>query len=300
MARYRFLIADVFSASPFGGNQLAVLPDAAGISDEGMQRVAREFNFPESTFVLPATDPGSIRKVRIFTPARELPFAGHPTVGTACLLVREGLAREGKFVLQEGIGPVSVEVSRRGDGLFSRLTVDQAPQLHAGHVAVADAAAAIGLDTAEVERLFAATLGIDFTFIRLRDARAVDRAVFDHAAWRAAFSGRIDGQLYVFAGALADGGTVHARLFAPSFGIAEDPATGSAATVLAGAGAMLARHQKEQFRLTIDQGVLLGRPSRLEASATLAEGKVVAVSVGGATTFVAEGEIEVPEPYLLG
>ena len=127
MARYRFLIADVFSATPFGGNQLAVLPDARGLSDEGMQLIAREFNFPESTFVLPATDGSSAWRVRIFTPARELPFAGHPTVGTACLLVRKGLAAEGAFSLEEKIGPVAVEVSQRDGVPFARLTVDRRP-----------------------------------------------------------------------------------------------------------------------------------------------------------------------------
>jgi trans-2,3-dihydro-3-hydroxyanthranilate isomerase len=300
MARYRFLIADVFSATPFGGNQLAVLPDAAGLSDEGMQLVAREFNFPESTFVLPAADSAHVRRIRIFTPTRELPFAGHPTVGTACLLVREGLAAEGKFVVEEGIGPVRVEVSRRGDGLFGRLTVDQAPELHADAVSAASAAAAIGLAEGDVERVFSATVGIDFTFIQVRDPATVDRAVFDHAAWRGAFADRRDGQLYLFGGQLADGGRIHARLFAPTFGIAEDPATGSAASILAGAGAIVTGHRGDRFALTIDQGILMGRPSRLEAEATLGDGRVAAVSVGGATAFVAEGEIAIPDRYLLG
>jgi len=295
MARYRFLIADVFTATPFGGNQLAVLPDARGISDEGMQLLAREFNFSETTFVLPASNPDCVRHARIFTPSRELPFAGHPTVGTACLLVREGLAQEGAFVLQEGIGPVRVEVTRRGEGLFGRLTVDQAPVLHADSVSVAQAAASIGLAESDVERVFAATLGIDFTYIQLRDAATVDRAVFDHAAWRTAFAKRRDGQLYVLAGPLSDGGQIHARLFAPAFGMLEDPATGSAASILAGAGAMVTGLSGGRLALSIDQGVLMGRPSCLEAEATLSGGRVVTVSVGGATTFIAEGEIDVPE-----
>ena len=300
MARYRFLIADVFSATPFGGNQLAVLPDARGISDEGLQLLAKEFNFPESTFVLPASNPDCVRRVRIFTPTRELPFAGHPTVGTACLLVREGLAQEGAFVLEEGIGPVRVDVTRRGDGLFGRLTVDQAPELHADSVSSAEAAASIGLAESDIERVFPATLGIDFTFIQLSDAATVDRAVFDHAAWRAAFASRRDGQLYVFAGPLVDGGRIHARLFAPTFGIAEDPATGSAAGILAGAGAIITGFSGKRLALTIDQGILMGRPSRLEAEARLSGGQVVSISVGGSTAFVAEGEIDVPERCLLG
>ena len=300
MARYRFLIADVFSATPFGGNQLAMLPNASGISDEGMQKIAREFNFPETTFVLSATDGTSTRKVRIFTPARELPFAGHPTVGTACLLVREGLVHEGAFALEEKIGPVRVHVSQRGGVPFAQLTVHQAPSLQSNAIGKAQAAACLSLTEDEIVQVFAVTLGLHFTFIQLPDAATVDRADFDHAAWRSAFAGREDGQLYVFAGDLADGGSIYSRLFAPAFGITEDPATGSAATFLAGAGAILSRHQGDRFALTIDQGIKMDRPSRLEAFATLAEGQVTAVGVGGATAFVAEGEIDVPEAYLLG
>ena len=300
MARYRFLLADVFSPTPFGGNQLAVLPDARGISEEGMQLLAREFNFPESTFVLPSSSPDCVRRIRIFTPTRELPFAGHPTVGTACILVREGLAEEGAFVLEEGIGPVRVDVSLPDGGLFGRLTVDQAPVVHGESVGVAQAAAAIGLAESDIERVFVATLGIHFTFIQLRDAATVDQAVFDHAAWRAAFADRLDGQLYIFAGPLSDGGQIYARLFAPTFGIAEDPAPGSAASILAGAAAIVTGYAGDRLALSIDQGILMRRPSRLEAEATLSGGQVATVSVGGATAFVAEGEIDVPERYLFG
>jgi trans-2,3-dihydro-3-hydroxyanthranilate isomerase len=300
MARYRFLIADVFSATAFGGNQLAMLPDARGISDEGLQKIAREFNFPESTFILPATDPACAWQVRIFTPARELPFAGHPTVGTACLLVREGMAKGGDFVLQEKIGPVRVTVSDSDDARFARLTVDQAPALGDDPVSAAQAAASLSLADDAVTRVISATLGIPFTFIQLRDFATVDRAVFDHASWRSDFGDREDGQLYVFAGDLADGGSIYSRLFAPTFGIPEDPATGSAASIIAGAGAMLAGHRDGSFSLTIEQGVKMGRPSRLYASAMVNDGQVTAVSVGGATTLIAEGEIDVPDAYLVG
>ena len=149
-------------------------------------------------------------------------------------------------------------------------------------------------------RVFSAALGVHFTYIELADAAAVDSAVFDQAGWKAAFGDREDGQLYLFAGSLADGGTIHSRLFAPSFGIAEDPATGAAATILAGAGATLSGHRGSRFAFTIDQGIKMGRPSRLEAFAELRDGQVTAVGVGGHTAFVAEGEMDVPEAYLLG
>lgn len=299
MTAYRFLIADVFSDQPFGGNQLAVLPDARGISDEGLQAIAREFNFPESSFILPSDDPACIRRVRIFTPAREMPFAGHPTVGTASAMVREGIAAPGSFALLEGIGVVRVAVTETDAGLSGRLTVDQSPIVHRDNVSVAEAAASLGLPPGDVRNVFAATLAINFTFVHLRDREAVDRASLDHAAWAEAFAGRPDGQLYVFSGDLADGGSIHSRLFAPSFGIPEDPATGSAASILAGAGAIMTGHQGPSFSLSIDQGVAMGRPSRLESTARLEQGLVTAVEVGGAVTFVAEGIIDVPASHLL-
>ena len=298
MASYRFLILDVFSDTAFGGNQLAVLPDAGGISDEGLQTLAAEFNFPESTFVLPSSDPDCVRRVRIFTPQREMPFAGHPTIGTACALVAEKIAEEGRFVLEEGIGPVEVEVSRSPAGLRATLTARQAPRLDEP-VSSAAAAAVLGLAETEVLQVHAATLGIDFTFIRLRDPAAVDRVALDQSVWASRFAGKPNAQIYVFAGELADGASIHSRMFAPALGIPEDPATGAAASILAGSAAMISGAGGDRFSLTIDQGVAMGRPSRLEASARLENGQVVAVSVGGASTFVAEGRITVPEHYLL-
>jgi trans-2,3-dihydro-3-hydroxyanthranilate isomerase len=298
MASYRFLMLDVFSDAPFGGNQLAVLPDATGISDDGLQTIAREFNFPESTFVFLSADPDCIRRVRIFTPRTEMPFAGHPTVGTACALVAEGLAAEGRFQLEEGIGPIEVEVSRSPTELGARLTARQAPQLNES-VGRADAAAVLGLTDADVVQVFAATLGIGFTFVQLRDPTTVDRAALDYGIWSSRFAGKPNEQIYLFAGELADGAAIHSRMFAPALGIAEDPATGAAASILAGAAATITGARGDRFSLTIDQGVAMGRPSRLEASAFLEAGAVTAVSVGGASTFVAEGRIDVPEKYLL-
>ena len=117
--KYTFHIVDVFSSAPFGGNQLAVLPDAAGISTEGMQKIAREFNFGETTFVLPKKDPANTCRVRIFTPRTELDVAGHPSVGTACALVMKQHVGPGdpiRLILEENVGPVTVEVARRNGG----------------------------------------------------------------------------------------------------------------------------------------------------------------------------------------
>ena len=299
MTAYRFLILDVFSATAFGGNQLAVLPDATGIADAGLQKLAAEFNFPESTFVVPASAPDCLRRVRIFTPQRELPFAGHPTVGTACALVAEGIADEGSFRLEEGIGPVEVNVVRGDGGPSATLTVRQAPSVTDGSADPAVAAAVLGVPEKAIRRVFSASLGVDFTYIQLDDPDTVDAAALDQSAWTARFARRADAQLFFFAGDLAHGASLHARMFAPAFGIAEDPATGAASSILAGAAATLTGATGDRFSLTIHQGVAMGRPSRLDAAALLDGGKVSAVAVGGAATLVAEGEIQVPRQFLL-
>src|SRR6202167_1483608 len=124
--KYTFHIVDVFSSTPFGGNQLAVLPDAVGISTEGMQKIAREFNFGETTFVLPKNDPASTCRVRIFTPRAELEFAGHPTVGTACALVMKQHVRLSdpiRLILEENVGPVTVDVAQKNGGFHGTLTL---------------------------------------------------------------------------------------------------------------------------------------------------------------------------------
>ena len=296
--RFRYLIVDVFSDRPFGGNQLAVLTDAQGLTETGMQAVTREFNFAETTFVLPADDPAHSRRVRIFTPGRELPFAGHPTVGTACALVMDGQAPAGTLVLEEGIGPIRVEVSDGGGAVAGRFTVEQAPELAEAAISAADAAAILSLDQSAVTDVFAAALGVEFTFIALASRDAVDSARLDMAEWSRRLAGRFGEQVHVFAGELIDGGEIYARMFGPALGIAEDPATGSAAATLVGAAAIRAGADGD-FLLAISQGVAMGRPSRIDASAEVRSGAVERVHVSGAAAFVASGGIEVPAEYLL-
>lgn len=295
--RFHYIVADVFSETPFGGNQLAVLTDARGISDAGMQAITREFNYAETTFVLPPDDPANTARVRIFTPGRELPFAGHPTVGTACVLVMSGAAQEGRLMLEEGVGPVAVHVERSGSGLTGTLTLERGPEVMEDVPAAADASALLSLPEAEIAEIFCAGTGVDFTFIRLADAGAVDRLSFDTAVWQRLFANRWGPQVYIFAGELADGAELYGRMFAPALGILEDPATGSAVAALVGAAALKVATGPD-FNLSVLQGVALGRRSLLVAKAELAGGKVTRVHVTGASAFVAEGEIEVPDEYI--
>ncbi|WP_158674626.1 PhzF family phenazine biosynthesis protein [Streptomyces hoynatensis] len=301
-----FVLADVFTDRLFGGNQLAVFPDARGLSEAAMQELTREFNFSETTFVLPPEDPAHTCRLRIFTPAGELPFAGHPTVGTAAVLAARGAdAGTGRLVFEEGIGPIEVEVSLRdrtgGEGdaarrVFSRFTVT-APLERAEPAPEPGAvAAALSLAPEDLVACWYAGIGVHFCYVRLSDRATVDRAVLDRAAWAGASTGRAPG-LYVFAGDFRAGGHLYARSFVPSLDAGEDPATGSACAGLVASLATSAPGEGEvTHALRVEQGVLMGRPSLIEATARTRGGRLESVSIGGATVLAGGGTIEVPVP----
>src|SRR5256885_6911204 len=189
--KYPFHIVDVFSSTPFGGNQLAVLPDAAGISTAGMQKIAREFNFGETTFVLPKKDPANTCRVRIFTPRVELDFAGHPSVGTACALVMKQHVGPGdpiRLILEENVGPVMVDVARRNGGFHGTLTLSGKIEAPTGAPSPTDLAAVLSIEPAEVSQVFFAGVGVPLCFAQLNSNEAVDRAVIHRAAWAAILS----------------------------------------------------------------------------------------------------------------
>jgi trans-2,3-dihydro-3-hydroxyanthranilate isomerase len=302
LVKYPFHLVDVFSATPFGGNPLAILPDATGISTEGMQNIAREFNFPESTFVLPKHDPANSYRVRIFTPRAELNFAGHPTIGTACALVMTQHARTVdpiRLILEENIGPVMVDVAQRNGGYYGTLTLSGKIDAPTGAPAPADLAAVLSIKPAEVSQSFFASVGLPFCFAQLKSNEAVDRAAIDRAAWTATLSRAWSPNLFFFAGDLRDGGNLYARMCAPALGVEEDPATGSACAALVGAMASKPDFGGTAYRLSIQQGVSMGRRSEIEAEARKSAGVVTSVSVGGATAYIASGEIEVPASALV-
>lgn len=285
---HRFVIADVFTDRPFAGNQLAVFPDAQAVPERAMQAIAREFNFPETTFVLPARDARHAARVRIFTPKAELPFAGHPTVGTAAVLARAAdMALPGAMILEEGIGPVRVEVARRGALIHATLAVEREVERPQARPERAAAAAALQLTEAQVLEAWFAAAGVPFCFARLSDRAAVDRAALDRAAWAAHFAQAWAPNLYFFCGEDA----LYARMFAPALGIDEDPATGSGAVALAGVLAARRAEDEGVFTWTIEQGVAMGRPSRIEASAEKRAGKVMQIKVGGTSVIIAEGTL---------
>jgi len=296
---HRFVIADVFTESAFGGNQLAVFPDGRGIPERAMQKLAREFNFSETTFVLPPETPGTDFRLRIFTPEKELPFAGHPTVGTAAVLARLGVAAlrdgAGRIVLEEGVGPVAVDLTVDERRAFSRLSLEAEMEEPAERPTPDEAAAALSLPAGAVREAWFASVGNPFCFVHVADRAAVDRAAVDRAAWSRRFAGAFSSALFFFAGELGAGSRLYARMFAPGFGIEEDAATGSAAATLAGSLADRLPEREGVFTWTIDQGVKMGRPSLLEASAEKRGGRTVRVMAGGYTVLVAEGTITLPD-----
>jgi trans-2,3-dihydro-3-hydroxyanthranilate isomerase len=299
--KYPFHIVDVFSSTPFGGNQLAVLPDAAGISTAGMQKIAREFNFGETTFVLPKKDPASTCRVRIFSPRAELDFAGHPSVGTACALVMKQHAGPGdpiRLILEENVGPVTVDVTQRNGGFHGTLTLSGKIEAPSGAPSPTELAAVLSVESAEVNQVFFAGVGVPLCFAQLSSNEVVDRAVMNRAAWTATLARAWSPHLFFFAGNLQDGGKLYARMWAPALGVEEDSATGGACAALVGAMASKSDFGGTVYRLSIKQGVLMGRPSEIDAEARKSGGVVTSVSVGGATVYVASGEIEVP-PFAL-
>ncbi|MDQ2667327.1 MAG: PhzF family phenazine biosynthesis protein [Gemmatimonadota bacterium] len=303
MPRYRFYTADVFTDRPFGGNQLAVFPDARGIPEGRLQDVTREFNFSETTFVYPAENPNHTRRVRIFTPGAELPFAGHPTIGTAHVLAATGeISLTGDstdVVFEEGVGPMRVRIrSERGVPVFTQLTAAELP--HSGRAAASRPilASALGLDASDLlddpwgpQPL---SCGVPYTFVAVKDFATVAKARLRLDLWESSLSGSWGAELFVFAlGGMRPGSDVHARMFAPGLNVPEDPATGSAAAALA--GYLAARDPRRNGLLSwrVEQGFEMGRPSIMEVEADVSGGAVTAVRVGGASVLVSEGQMEI-------
>ena len=270
MTRHEYRLLDVFTDRAFGGNQLAVFLDGRGISDELMARIANELQLAETTFVLPPTSADADRRVRIFTPAKELPFAGHPTAGTA-YVIADG--RDGVVRLEEGVGTIRVTL----DGGFVQMT-QLVPTFTATTVTRSTAAAALSLAEDEVRAdipLEVGSSGVAFVFVPLRDLDAVRRA--RHRA------GVLAENLYVFAmGGDLPGSAVHGRMFGAAVGIAEDAASGSAQGPL---GAYLVRHRlvpaAPTVRIRSEQGFEMGRPSILEIEIDSAGDAITGARVGG-------------------
>jgi len=295
--RRRYFTLDVFTDRRFTGNPLAVVLESSGLDAAAMQAVAREFNLPETVFVMPEQDSGELAKVRIFTPARELPFAGHPTVGTAVLLAHlDGGTGARELVLGEQVGPVACQVRPKGEGGHATFTIPKLPERLGAVRDMGKLAAALGLYTADFGfAKFAPenwSAGNPFTFVPLRSLDAVARARPDMTHWAEAFGPDDPPGAFLFCAEVADPAhAFHARMFAPKMGILEDPATGSA--VAAFAGVLAASGLSDGVHhVAIEQGYEMGRPSLLNLSLSIRGSKLESANVGGDAVIVGEGTIE--------
>ncbi|WP_422049824.1 PhzF family phenazine biosynthesis protein [Shimia sp.] len=276
----KYFVYDVFTEAPFGGNPLAVIPDATTLAEDQLQEIAREFNFSETTFVYPPNEAQHTAKVRIFTPTMEIPFAGHPVVGTALALADEGA--QGDLTLELGIGPVACKINGRHAEFVTTAALDLQAEPDPALVA-----AALGTRTENI--VFAthppvmASLGLPFTITQLKSREVLANLTTDIAAFREGNDKHPSGLDFAQFAYVRDGNHVDARMFAPLDNIPEDPATGSACATL---GALLHRIEGAPVSLSIVQGEDMGRRSEISVRADSA-----GVTVAGSAVRVMSGNL---------
>jgi trans-2,3-dihydro-3-hydroxyanthranilate isomerase len=304
--KYDFVTLDVFTDKMFGGNPLAVLPDARGLKTEQMQAIAREFNYSETTFVLPPEDENNTRKVRIFTPMAEIPFAGHPNVGTAVALARLGELGEvvagQRILFEEGAGVVSLILRGNGGEIDSAEFIAPVINRLEDEVPVEEAAKSLGLQPDVVVSVHHAprivSVGVRFLYVELKDLEALAASeAAPGPVTRISFSRGLDGVFpYVrFDENTKNGVDVRARMYAPVHGVMEDAATGSANAGLANLLASLSDEKDATLEWNVAQGIEMRRPSQLHVTAERRKGEIVEVRVAGSAVTACRGQIEVPE-----
>jgi trans-2,3-dihydro-3-hydroxyanthranilate isomerase len=299
MRRRTFFTLDVFASVRGAGNPLAVVIDGDDLSDDAMQSIARDFNLSETVFVQPARDDRERAFLRIFTPGRELPFAGHPTVGTAVLMgLRDNDGATGAldFVLGEKVGPVTCHVEiDSGIGGSATFILPKLPERLGAPTDHAALAEALGVEEADIgsgahaPSIYSA--GVPFPLIPLRTRAAVDRArIVSAGALAGAVDGPGDDHVFLYCAEPVDTAHhFHARMLAPGFGVAEDPATGAAAAALAGAIMAFGRPGDGRHRFTIEQGYAMGRPSQIGLTLDVAGGLLTQAAISGAAVIATEG-----------
>lgn len=296
----RFSIFDVFTDHSLAGNQLGVVYDCEGLDTKAMQSIAREFNFPETVFVLPPQQDVHSAKLRIFTPASELPFAGHPTVGAAIAVAkRDGMEAlgQGLVVLEEGVGPVRCAVRFDDTGAFAEFDLPVIAKPANTSPADETLANALNLEPGDIgfenHRPSIYDGGLAYQLVPVRDLEAIARAKPNASVWEEVFNERSGWSAYVYCRETVNHEAhFHARMFAPQAGIPEDPATGSAVASLVGAIAEFDAPSDGPHRVVIEQGIEMGRPSRIHLELDLDAGQVTSGRIGGHAVLFAEGALE--------
>ena len=301
MPEFRYITLDVFTDRPFGGNQLAVFLDASGIPEAQLIEITREFNFSEVTFCYPPADPAHEARVRIFTPGREIPFAGHPTVGTAIALhaKRAQGSLDSKLVLEEGVGPITVLVRADTPAPFAQFTVAKLPEIGPPVPTRNTLADILSIESEDIvsgsSAPQAVSCGLPFVMVCVKSLKVLAAARVRVDKGETTMKSSWAPDLFVFA-ADPDRGPTHyrARCFVPSETIIEDPATGSANANFAGFLAARSPERNGTLSWTVTQGVEMGRPSRIDIEADKVDGAVTSIRVGGRAVFVMEGTITLP------
>ncbi|WP_137131614.1 PhzF family phenazine biosynthesis protein [Rhizobium sp. FY34] len=303
MRKAEFVTVDVFTQERFTGNPLAVFPDARGISDAAMQKIAAEFGYSEITFVLPPENPAHHAQVRIFTPVAEVPFAGHPNVGTAYVIGQMaeifGKSVDDRLIFEEKAGLVEVLLQRH-EGRVTGAAIRAPRALELGPVIPLElAAACVSLDPAQIRTTghmpCTASVGLAFVMVELADLAALAAARTDIALFRQARDGYAtpenDFPMFLYVRDTADPSKLRARMFAPLDNVAEDPATGSASGALSALLARLDPRRDGVFDMTIEQGVEMGRRSLIHVRVEKQASEPVSVTIAGASAPVMQGSI---------
>jgi len=298
----RFVTVDVFTDRALAGNQLAIVLDSDGLNAAAMQRIACEFNLSETVFVLPPENPAHAARLRIFTPLREVPFAGHPTIGTAVILARQGASddeeRDELVALEQTVGLVRVGVVLKKDSAaFAEFDAPRLPQESELPADQNMIARAIGVMETEIgfanHKPTAFDAGLPYVFIPVRDRGTLAGALPSPELWRVVFGHEADCAAYVYTRATDGDFDYEARMFDPDAGIPEDPATGSAVAGFAGVVGRFDALADGRHELKIAQGRDMGRPSLIRLEVELNAGRLHAVRIGGAVVPVSTGEISV-------
>ena len=295
----RFTTLDVFTAVRFAGNPLAVVHDSKDLDSKRMQAIAREFGLPETVFVHPAADPAHSARLRIFTPAAELPFAGHPTVGTAALLaLMSKHSAPARLLLEEEIGLVHCDaVIKHADLAHARFKLPVLPRKDAWEADRSTIAAALNLAPDDIgcvgfgpEKWSA---GVDICLVPVNGLFALARARPDISRWQDGFGTSGARVVYLFTpqNSTASGNTFRARMFAPILGIHEDPATGAAAAAFAGLLAARGSFSSGTHKIAIEQGYEMGRPSMIHLEMQIDGGELTVASIAGDAVIVTEGTL---------
>lgn len=298
----KFHTLDVFTTRRYAGNPLAVVLDADPLDAAQMQSIAREFDLPETVFVLKPTNEAHTARIRIFTPTSEVPFAGHPTIGTAALLADLRMSgvpgnHDALIALEEEIGVVRVGVRlKSGQAAFAEFDAPRLPEASGALAAPEQIGAALGLMPGEIgfanHRPVRFSAGTSFAFIPVASRAAIARAEVRRPAWDTAFGGQGLVGAYLYTKECVHmAASFHARMFAPDMGIPEDPATGSAAVSFAGVIKAFDNMPDGTHRRTIEQGYEMGRPSEVSLALEVAQGKLHNVRIGGAVVRVADGQL---------